>query len=166
MPYLDAVLMLKSTLSNCRLWDMPNTGHAIKLENPAAFNACVESVLSAVERGSWRRSVPGALGMSDREVCRRARRDGLADHVISIRIGASDRCWCASALVSSRRLSGKSRHDALRDFCSLVSPAEVLVAGGASPCRITAWSWPEISRRPGLHVRKGCPEPRTSWTSR
>ena len=47
---------------------MPNTGHAINLEEPAAFDACVESVLSGVERGSWRRSYPQALGMSDRDV--------------------------------------------------------------------------------------------------
>jgi hypothetical protein len=47
--------MLKSTLSNAGLWICPNTGHAINLEEPAAFNAQVESFLAAVERGSWRR---------------------------------------------------------------------------------------------------------------
>src|SRR5882672_9867097 len=36
----------------------PNTGHAINLEEPAAFNAQVESFLGAVERGSWRHGFP------------------------------------------------------------------------------------------------------------
>jgi len=47
--------MLKSTIPNAGLWVCPNTGHAINLEEPLAFNAQVESFLSAVERGSWRR---------------------------------------------------------------------------------------------------------------
>ena len=52
---LEPNLMLKSTLPNAGLWICPNTGHAINLEEPAAFNAQVESFLSAVECGSWRR---------------------------------------------------------------------------------------------------------------
>jgi pimeloyl-ACP methyl ester carboxylesterase len=54
-PCLDTNLMLKAALPNAGLWMCPNTGHAINLEEPAAFNAQVESFLSAVERGSWRR---------------------------------------------------------------------------------------------------------------
>ena len=52
---LETNLMLKSALSNAGLWICPNTGHAINLEEPAAFNAQVEGFLSAVERGNWRR---------------------------------------------------------------------------------------------------------------
>jgi pimeloyl-ACP methyl ester carboxylesterase len=52
---LEPNLMLKSALPNAGLWICPNTGHAINLEEPAAFNAQVEGFLSAVERGSWRR---------------------------------------------------------------------------------------------------------------
>jgi pimeloyl-ACP methyl ester carboxylesterase len=52
---IETNLMLKSSLPNAGLWICPNTGHAINLEEPAAFNAQVESFLSAVERGSWRR---------------------------------------------------------------------------------------------------------------
>jgi pimeloyl-ACP methyl ester carboxylesterase len=55
---LDTNLMLKSALSNAGLWICPNTGHAINLEEPAAFNAQVENFLSAAERGSWRRRFP------------------------------------------------------------------------------------------------------------
>lgn len=56
---LEPNLMLKSVLPNAGLWICPNTGHAINLEEPAAFNAQVESFLGAVERGSWRRGFPG-----------------------------------------------------------------------------------------------------------
>ena len=61
--------MLKSVLPNAGLWICPNTGHAINLEEPAAFNAQVEIFLGAVERGSWRHGFPGteivtSLGLS------------------------------------------------------------------------------------------------------
>jgi pimeloyl-ACP methyl ester carboxylesterase len=53
-PCIDTNLMLKSVLPNAGLWICPNTGHAINLEEPAAFNTHVEDFLSAVARGSWR----------------------------------------------------------------------------------------------------------------
>ena len=56
---LETNLMLKSVLPNAGLWICPNTGHAINLEEPAAFNAQIENFLSAVERGSWRHGFPG-----------------------------------------------------------------------------------------------------------
>jgi len=55
---LETNLMLKSALSNAGLWICPNTGHAINLEEPAPFNAQVESFLGAVEHASWRRGFP------------------------------------------------------------------------------------------------------------
>ncbi len=55
---LETNLMLKSVLPNAGLWICPNTGHAINLEEPAAFNAQVESFLGAVELGSWRHGFP------------------------------------------------------------------------------------------------------------
>jgi hypothetical protein len=58
VPCLETNLMLKSALPDAGLWICPNTGHAINLEEPAAFNAQVESFLGAVERGSWRRGYP------------------------------------------------------------------------------------------------------------
>lgn len=56
---LETNLMLKSVLPNAGLWICPNTGHAINLEEPAAFNAQVENFLGAVGRGTWRHGFPG-----------------------------------------------------------------------------------------------------------
>jgi pimeloyl-ACP methyl ester carboxylesterase len=58
-PCVETNLMLKAAIPTAGLWMCPNTGHAINLEEPAAFNAQVESFLSAVERGTWRRWVAG-----------------------------------------------------------------------------------------------------------
>jgi pimeloyl-ACP methyl ester carboxylesterase len=54
MRCLNTNLMLKSALPNAGLWICPNTGHAINLEEPAAFNTQVETFLSAVVCGRWR----------------------------------------------------------------------------------------------------------------
>ncbi len=72
---LETNLMLKSALPNAGLWICPNTGHAINLEEPAAFNAQVENFLGAVERGSWRRGFPGTAIIPSLERSRGARRD-------------------------------------------------------------------------------------------
>jgi len=50
---LDVALFLKRTIPRCGLMMLPKTGHTINLEEPAAFNAGVESFLHAVERGRW-----------------------------------------------------------------------------------------------------------------
>ncbi len=65
-PCLDANLYLKRTMPTAQLWMMPGSGHAVNLEEPAAFNAGVEQFLSAVDRGSWkprdpRTRAPGLL---------------------------------------------------------------------------------------------------------
>ena len=70
-PCLETNLMLKSTLPNAGLWICPNTGHAINLEEPAAFNAQIENFLGAVERGSWRRGYPMAEIESNQGLQRR-----------------------------------------------------------------------------------------------
>ena len=72
---LETSLMLKSTLPNAGLWICPNTGHAINLEEPTAFNAQIENFLGAVERGSWRRGFPGTEIAPHLGWCRRAYRD-------------------------------------------------------------------------------------------
>ena len=72
---LETNLMLKSTLPNAGLWICPNTGHAINLEEPTAFNAQIENFLGAVERGSWRRGSPGTQLVPNLGWCRRACRD-------------------------------------------------------------------------------------------
>lgn len=55
-PCVETNIMLKSVIPKAGLWVCPNTGHAINLEEPAAFNAQVGGFLSQVERGVWRRS--------------------------------------------------------------------------------------------------------------
>lgn len=53
-PCLETTLWLKKTLPNAGLWISPNSGHAINLEEPDAFNRAIEGFLSAVEHGCWR----------------------------------------------------------------------------------------------------------------
>jgi hypothetical protein len=78
---LETSLMLKSTLPNAGLWICPNTGHAINLEEPTAFNAQIENFLSAVERSSWRRGFPGTELLPGVGWCRRARQDNSSVQV-------------------------------------------------------------------------------------
>jgi len=51
-PCLETNLMLKRALPGAALWVAPSTGHAVNLEEPAAFNAMVESFFARVERGT------------------------------------------------------------------------------------------------------------------
>jgi pimeloyl-ACP methyl ester carboxylesterase len=60
-PCLDVNLFLKRTLPSAGLWMAPRTGHAINLEEPAAFNAAVAQFLAQVERGTWRPRDPRTL---------------------------------------------------------------------------------------------------------
>ena len=52
-PCLQTNLFLKEKIPGAGLWVCPNTGHAINLEEPAAFNAAVFEFLSLAERGQW-----------------------------------------------------------------------------------------------------------------
>jgi pimeloyl-ACP methyl ester carboxylesterase len=52
-PCIEPTLFLKRTLPNAGLWMHPRTGHAINLEEPAAFNRAVQDFFSTVERGRW-----------------------------------------------------------------------------------------------------------------
>ena len=56
-PCIEANLFLKRTLPAAGLWMHPRTGHAINLEEPAAFNAAVRDFFGTVERGRWRLGV-------------------------------------------------------------------------------------------------------------
>lgn len=49
-PCLQTNLYLKKTLPNAHLLVYPNTGHAINLEEPAAFNMAVQTFFNEVER--------------------------------------------------------------------------------------------------------------------
>lgn len=52
-PVLETSLFLKKCLPASGLLLLPKTGHAVNLEEPAAFNAAVQDFLSAVERKRW-----------------------------------------------------------------------------------------------------------------
>jgi pimeloyl-ACP methyl ester carboxylesterase len=78
---LETNLMHKSTLPNAGLWICPNTGHAINLEEPTAFNAQIENFLASVERDSWRRGFPETEVAPHIGWCRRACRDNSSVEV-------------------------------------------------------------------------------------
>lgn len=59
-PCLEANLFLKRAMRTANLLMLPGTGHAVNLEEPAAFNDAVARFLASVERGSWRARDPRA----------------------------------------------------------------------------------------------------------
>jgi pimeloyl-ACP methyl ester carboxylesterase len=61
-PCLDTNLFLKRAMKHAGLYVVPNTGHTVNLEEPAAFNAAVEHFLAAAERGTWPRRDPRSKG--------------------------------------------------------------------------------------------------------
>ena len=85
---LETNVMLKSALPNAGLWICPNTGHAINLEEPTAFNAQVESFLCAVVRGSWRHGFPRTETDPNLGLYRRGCRDHSLVHVSQERADA------------------------------------------------------------------------------
>lgn len=60
-PCLETNLFLKRTIKRAGLWVVPNTGHAVNLEEPGAFNGAVADFLAAVERGRWPERDPRSL---------------------------------------------------------------------------------------------------------
>ena len=52
---LDLAVFLKRNIPRCGVLMLPQTGHTINLEEPAAFNAGLEHFLMSVEHGSWHR---------------------------------------------------------------------------------------------------------------
>jgi pimeloyl-ACP methyl ester carboxylesterase len=70
-PCLDTNLFLKRAMPSAQLWMLPGTGHAVNLEEPAAFNAGVHAFLSAVDRGCWRPRDPRTIGADVMPVARR-----------------------------------------------------------------------------------------------
>ncbi len=52
-PCIETNVWLKTVLPNAGLWIYPRTGHAINLEEPAAFNRACQDFFSTVERGRW-----------------------------------------------------------------------------------------------------------------
>jgi pimeloyl-ACP methyl ester carboxylesterase len=52
-PCIDSNVFMKRRIPSAGLLVLPNTGHAVNLEEPAAFNAAVADFFGHVERGRW-----------------------------------------------------------------------------------------------------------------
>lgn len=60
-PCLEPALLMKRTIPTAALAVLPNAGHAINLEEPAAFNRHLADFLHAVDVGAWRSRDPRAM---------------------------------------------------------------------------------------------------------
>jgi pimeloyl-ACP methyl ester carboxylesterase len=60
-PCLEPALLMKRTIPTAGLVVVPNTGHAINLEEPAAFNRHIDELLHTVESGRWPSRDPRAM---------------------------------------------------------------------------------------------------------
>src|SRR5262245_17580832 len=63
-PCLEPALLMKRTIASAALVVMPNTGHTINLEEPAAFNACLDQFFQTVDAGRWPQRDPRAVSAS------------------------------------------------------------------------------------------------------
>jgi len=61
-PCLEPGLLMKRAIRTAALVVMPNAGHAINLEDPAAFNQYLLAFLHQVDNGSWPTRDPRSLG--------------------------------------------------------------------------------------------------------
>jgi pimeloyl-ACP methyl ester carboxylesterase len=52
-PCIEPALLMKRAISSAGLIVIPNSGHAINLEEPAAFNAHLDDFFHSVESGRW-----------------------------------------------------------------------------------------------------------------
>ena len=60
-PCLEPALLMKRTISSAALVVVPNTGQAINLEEPAAFNGYIDDFLHTVDTGRWPARDPRAM---------------------------------------------------------------------------------------------------------
>ncbi len=60
-PCLEPALLMKRTIPTAGLVVMPNSGHTINIEEPAAFNAHLGDFFHAVDVGAWRKRDPRAM---------------------------------------------------------------------------------------------------------
>jgi pimeloyl-ACP methyl ester carboxylesterase len=60
-PCLEPGLLMKRTIASAGLIVMPNAGHTINLEDPAAFNQHLADFFHAVDAGTWRNRDPRAM---------------------------------------------------------------------------------------------------------
>ncbi len=59
-PCLEPALLMKRRIHSADLVVLPGTGHALNLEEPAAFNAQLDAFFHSVDLGQWRRRDPRA----------------------------------------------------------------------------------------------------------
>jgi pimeloyl-ACP methyl ester carboxylesterase len=52
-PCLDPGLLMKRTIPTAGLVVLPNSGHAVNLEEPDLFNSCCDAFFHQVEAGRW-----------------------------------------------------------------------------------------------------------------
>jgi pimeloyl-ACP methyl ester carboxylesterase len=69
---LEPGILMKRTIATAGLVVMPNCGHAINLEDPAAYNRHVDEFLHAVELGKWPVRDPRAMSPAILGPARRA----------------------------------------------------------------------------------------------
>jgi pimeloyl-ACP methyl ester carboxylesterase len=60
-PCLEPGLLMKRSIASAGLIVMPNAGHTINLEDPAAFNQHLADFFHAVDAGAWRNRDPRAM---------------------------------------------------------------------------------------------------------
>jgi pimeloyl-ACP methyl ester carboxylesterase len=58
---IEPALFLKRTVATAGLWVCPRTGHSINLEEPALYNAALQSFINCVQQGSWRARDPRSV---------------------------------------------------------------------------------------------------------
>ena len=63
-PCLLPGVFIKRTCPSAALLVIPNSGHAINIEEPDAFNAAVADFLAQVDAGRWPLRDPRAIGQS------------------------------------------------------------------------------------------------------
>ena len=63
-PCLDPGIMMKRTIPSSWLAVLPQSGHAINLEEPALFNHLVQEFITAVESGQFRNRDPRSVSQS------------------------------------------------------------------------------------------------------
>lgn len=60
-PCLEPAILMKRSIPTAALVVMPNAGHTINLEDPAAFNQHIADFVHAVGVGAWRKRDPRAM---------------------------------------------------------------------------------------------------------
>ncbi|HEX5506871.1 MAG TPA: alpha/beta hydrolase [Pseudolabrys sp.] len=63
-PCLEPGLLMKRMIPSAALVVMPNAGHTINLEDPAAFNQHIADFIVTVDAGAWRTRDPRAMAAS------------------------------------------------------------------------------------------------------